>query len=403
MKRLIYAVVTLLFAIFITGCSEREELPNDNVYHPEVDFPYMYGDGLYGLEVASSPNGYYLLHDNLIYYLDKDTMQPVILDNRPDHGCDHQPNSENCYAYVEQSATGLKFIQYYNSHLYIAETLFDPQISKAGWYMKLSRIDLDGKNRKEVKTFPIRPKSLAIHRGYIYYAIVSVSKENEEKLEIFRSSIQKPNEEELIYSGEADGIEDISPMTLTPFGNQIYWVGIGSQGYLTQRYDLSTGEVIRLWDRGDGSSSSLLAISDGRLYFSYFYGDPTDPRTLVKYSSNLAGDDIQEEISIDQHPPVISYLLKDQNYTYIRPVYGYADLLPQDIPYELAIYKDGKKIHALDLTPLTNFFDVYVGDERYMFVSYDDNTKSGFYYIDKQKFETQEAAFIPLLETVRTE
>lgn len=170
---------------------------------------------------------------------------------------------------------------------------------------------------------------------------------------------------------------------------------------MEQRYDLNTGKVTTLWDRGDGGMASLLSISDQRLYFSYFYGDPTDPRTLKKYSSDLEGNDIKE-VSVE-HPPVISFFLKDKNYTYIRPVDGYEDHLPKDAAYELAVYKNGVRIDALDLTPLTDHFDLYVGDERYMFVKYFDNTKSGYYYVDKRQFETKQASFIPLLEGKKPE
>jgi len=307
-----------------------------------------------------------------------------------------KPDKKNCYAFVEhdnQGATSL--LQYYNSKLYIAESLFDPAVSDAGWYMKLSRLDPDGTNRRAIKTFKITPRAIAIHRGYIYFATISVSKDNVEKLEIKRSKLNHPIKEEVIYEGAEDGVTNLS--TLTPYGNQLYWVGHGKNGYRQYRYDLSTGKVTVLWNRGDGGSNSILTISDQRLYFSYFYGEPTDPRTLKKYSSDLQGGDIKE-VPVE-HPPVLSYFLKDRNFSYVRPVDGYEDKLPKDYPYELAVYKDNVKIDALDLTSLTKYFEMYLGDDRYMFIRYFDNTKVGYSYVDKNQFETKQASFKTLLES----
>lgn len=393
MRKKIFLGMILAMSFLSAGCN-RSVMPSDNEYHSEVDFPYQFRDGFMGLGMTSSETGYYLLHNNLIYYMDKEKMKPVILDNRPDNNCLSKPDSKNCYAFVKNEEQMTSLLQYYHSHLYIAESLFDPKISKFGWYMKLSRMDSDGKNRHEIKTFKLSPKTIAIHRGYIYYATVSVTKDNVEQLEIKRSKLKDPNKEEIIYTG-TDGITDLSAMI--PFGNQLYWVGLGNKGYAEQRYDFSTGKVTTLWDRGDGGYSSILSISDQRLYFSYFYGDPADPRTLKKYSSDLQGRDIKE-LPIE-HPPVISYFLKDNNYSYIRPNDAYKDHLPKGVPYELAILKDNVKIDSLDLTPLTKFFQLYVGDDRYMFIRYSDDTKAGYYYIDKSQFETKQASFKPLLES----
>ncbi|MGE6226194.1 hypothetical protein [Paenibacillus chitinolyticus] len=397
MKKCTLIWIFALFTLLTTGCT-NSQLPNDNTYHQEWDYPNMFNIQGYGLEMTSAEKGYYFLHENLIYYMDKNSKQTVLLDNRPDNHCKNKPDSTNCNAFVEKTEPNPpNFIQYYNSQLYVLENFWDKESkrSKFDTIWKLSRLDLDGKNRKEIKKFDTAPRSIAIHRGYLYYSVVSAGKDNVLRTQVLREKLEGTKKEEVLFTdkGMLDDITDI-----VPYGNQLYWIAWTSKGgYLTQRYDLDSGKISSLWDREDGSSNILLNISEDKLYFSYFYGEPGDKRALQIYSSDLNGGQI-EEVKIE-HPPVLSKFFKDKTYTYIRPIDSYSSDLPQDYPYELAIFKNNKKIHTVNLSSLTKLNETIVGDDKFMFIRYMGQGKKGILYLDKTLIESGKADFQPLLES----
>lgn len=391
----LWTIIVLSF--IIAGCT-NQNYPNDDTYHPEWDYPYMFHVQGNGLEMTSTENGYYFLLGQLIYYMDKNGTKPVLLDNRPDHRCSKMPNITNCYALVEKSELkSPNFIQNYQSHLYILENVWDKESTQSRFdtVWKLSRLDLDGKNRKLLKKFNTSPSTIAIHRGYLYYATVSASNNTPQKVEVLRTKMDGDmSSDEVVYTGD-DNVTDISG--ILPYGNQLYWLEFTDKGYRTQRYDLNNNKVTTLWDRGDGSLSNLLNVSGNKLYFSYFYGDPADKRTHKKYSSDLQGNQI-EEVQIE-HPPALSHIYNDKNYTYIRVIDVYVQDLPKGYPHELSIYEDDAKVHNVDLSLIPKINETLVGDERYMFIKYmGQNWVEGFFILDKSQIKSGQAEFKLLIE-----
>lgn len=352
--------------------------------------------------MASTEKGYYFLHQKLIYYMDKESTKPVLLDNRPDNQCmdntKENPDPDKCYALVRfATPSSPDFLQYYDSHLYVLESYWDEESKRSrfdkGW--TLTRLDPDGRNRKIMKTFESEPLSLSIHRGYLYYTTADATKDNEQQVKVFKIKLDNLNQEpELIYHApdEVRSITDI-----IPYGTQLYWLVFNEKGYETQRYDLESGQVTRLWDRGDGGLSSLRSIANNRLYFSYFYGDPLDKRTHKKYSSDLEGNHI-EEVPVD-HPPIISYIYKDSSYTYIQPIGGYVHEYAPDVPVQLSIFKDKALVHKIDLSPFSKHIEMLPGDDRYMFAYNEQSDKSSILYLDKREIESGQATLKTLLET----
>ncbi|MBG9792205.1 hypothetical protein ABD76_06710 [Paenibacillus dendritiformis] len=396
MKKYIFFPL-LLCLILASGCSNNT-FPDDNKYHLDWDYPFMFHKQGYGLKITRSETGYYFLHEQLIYYMDKESTKPILLDNRPDNQCIDNPTTKNCSAFVPfSSSEPPQFLQYYDTHLYVLESYWDRESKRSRFdnTWMLVRLDPDGKNRKVIKTFEAAPRSLAIHRGFLYYTTTDGSRENDLEVNVFKASLNNLKQDpELIYHAS----EQVNEITdIIPYGTQLYWLVFNEKGYETQRYDLHSGQVTTLWDRGDGGLSSLRSIANNRLYFSYFYGDPLDKRTHKKYSSDLEGNHI-EEVPVD-HPPIISYIYKDSSYTYIQPIGGYVHEYAPDIPVQLSIFKDNALVHKIDLSPFSKHIEMLPGDDRYMFAHNEQSDKSSILYLDKREIESGQATLKTLLET----
>lgn len=396
MKKHFITWLSLLFLIVVTGCS-RSEYPDDDNFHERWDYPLNFRIQGPGLLMTASENGYYFVNGDFIYYMDKESKKPVLLDNRPDHRCMNEPDSSNCYAFIQtKDGDRPALIQYYDSKLYVLESYWDTKSERSMFDMvwKLSRMDPDGKNRKTFKIFDSKPNYVAIHRGYLYYSMMSADKDNIQTTKVVRLQMEGKHKEEVIYEKTGLGAEITD---IIPYGQQIYLNSWSDKGYEILRYDLETKEVNAIADRkDDGGSNFLQDINGQNLYFSYFYGIVEDERNREVYSSNLRGEQINQ-LKLDD-PLALSVFYKDDLYSYFRPLFAYAKDLPEGTPYELEIYKDNEIIHRVNLTNLPKMNFTIPGDEKYMFLWYEDNENKGFMILDKSQIESGKAKFEPLLE-----
>ncbi|TVX93827.1 hypothetical protein [Paenibacillus agilis] len=402
MKKSFLLGMMLLALLVLAGCTKLP-YPEDDAYHAQWDYPYMYAGQ--GLETAWTKQGHYFLFNNFIYFMKNNSTKPQLIDTRTEQKCTESPNRSNCKAYVQRTHTAVKrgnitfepprFLQYYDSQLYVLENEHNPEKENEQSYLTwtLTSMNVDGSNREVVKTFEAPPDSLALHRGYLYYSIWEKNKEGSEQVKVLKAKLtaldKKP---EVIYS-ETDNI--VSVTTITPYGNQLYWTMLTKDNYKIQRYDLNNEEIKTLFDRKDGSINFLLSISENRLYFSYLYRKMEDKRSHKLYSSDLQGNNIVEEKI--EYPPVFSFMYKDKSYSYIHPSGGYVRSYKLDVPLTLAIFKQNKKIHEVDMSSLPLDPELVAGDERYMFMRINKGTSSSLLYLDKSQIESGQAAFKPLL------
>ncbi|WP_028595432.1 hypothetical protein [Paenibacillus assamensis] len=402
MKKYILLGIALLTLLVVAGCT-KSPYPQDDAYHAQWDYPYMYAGQ--GLETARTEQGHYFLFNNFIYFMKNDSMKPQLIDTRTEGKCTESPNRSNCLAYVERTHQAIerwnthfeppRYMQYYDSKLYVLENKFNPkqEHEHSTYTWQLTSRDVDGSNREVVKTFEAPPDSLALHRGYLYYSIWEKNKDGAEQVKVLKSKLEKLDKEpEVIYS-ETDNI--LSVTTITPHGNQLYWTILTKDNYKIQRFDLNKEEIKTLFDRKDGSYNFLLSISEDRLYFSYLYRKMEDTRSHKLYSSDLQGKNIVEEQN--EYPPVFSHMYKDKNYSYIHPSAGYVRSNKMDVPLTLAIFKQNKKIHQVDMSSLPPDTELVAGDERYMFMRINKGTNSSLLYLDKSQIESGQAVFKLLL------
>ena len=204
----LFILCMLLFTI-ITGCS------NAIVYDPN-QYDFEHDDQYYFTKlsasypsVAKSADGYYFFSgesNSYLYYMDKKTMNPVILCNKPE--CLHAEESdsqkrERCNAFFYQSNN----LIYYNQNLYAIG--FDPESLTGG--LVLTRISLDGTSQKVVAKFKDAVQRLIIHRGFIYYAVDDLTSDSNDTVtqntcEIYRISMDKTEAiPEPVFNGKGFG------------------------------------------------------------------------------------------------------------------------------------------------------------------------------------------------------
>jgi hypothetical protein len=279
----------VILILILPGCYS-EPTDYSNSFNRETDYAYFFhGDGE-GTRIASSDQGYYFLNGSYLYYTDKDKMKPVLLDNNPDSTClEEGADEKRCGAYVN---IGVKdgFVAYYDDRLYTLQTKTTFVQSERKESAELIRMEKDGSKRKKVLSFDFIPKSIAIHRGMVYYSLRDFNKDAEAKVQMLQYNLHGFfAEPKVIFDGDLPNgdVQDI-----IPYGNQVYFYHTGKNIVRVMRYDIQQKTISRLFSDDDQVYPFLKAISNNNLLFSYFYGDIEDPRTLSTYSSDLAGGHI---------------------------------------------------------------------------------------------------------------
>ena len=181
-------LLSLLLTIFVlSGCSSQ---PTSSTIRPTINEPgeplampageMAPGDDQYTFErpialmvsMAQTEDGLYFfsgMSEYFLYYMDKDTGKVSILCNKPDCLHDEEPDIEriaDCNAlFIPGENKNLLFADPY---LYVIAPQIDPKTSAEVY--KLIQVSQDGAQRKEIYTFPDKPVSFTIHRGYAYWS-----------------------------------------------------------------------------------------------------------------------------------------------------------------------------------------------------------------------------------------
>ncbi|MFC6546976.1 hypothetical protein [Cohnella cellulosilytica] len=399
----------LAIVLLLSSCQKDGAADYRNEFDAATDFPYqfqMQGDGII---VAPSEEGYYVLNDSFLFFADKQNMKPVLLDNRPENDC-QRPSSqgiiENCHAYVKHDPSSRpKFLQYYKGKLY---TLESGEVwgkdNENRWKTMLIELSKDGSSRKVVKTFDSMPRSIAIHRGSIYYTLKNYSLDSKASSQLMHFSLKGSKKPKPIYTGNESGsqLQDI-----TPYGKNIYFYENVGKAVRVMRYDMENGTVTRMFTNDDGKLHVMQGFYKDRLV--YVATTPIangrmlrDKEHTTVYSSDLEGNN-SVELPIER--TFFSFYYASGSYFYARPVFPY--LLDErfkdkvkDVRHELTVYDEKyNPVSSIDLSYLPMDHSFMIGDNRYMFVQIFNNGKITMQYLDKNQIGSGKGTFKPLLET----
>ncbi len=383
----------MVLAIGLTGCESKSDF--SNTYNPKTDYQYFYhAQG--GLQhIAATESGYYFLNGNYIYYADKASMKPVLLNNRPeeDYLSEEKTEEENNSAYTRGS-----FLAVYGDKLY---TIQVGELSLGDDGTRTQKIELiesseDGSKRKKILTFDFQPFSLAIHRGMVYYTSKDFSKESEAEYKVMRYNLKKLfSKPETIYTGD---LKNGNIQGILPYGKNVYFTETGQNMYRTMKYDIEDKKVVRLFSDDNSVSCTVLAIFNNRLIFSEFRGNPDDEKARILYSSDLEGKNI-EELPIKRDFLSMGY--SDGKYLFIRPAWFYLrDDKYKHIPDEITIYDSQYQVAGkIDSSLYKGLLYTVASDDNYVFVYYGKGDMHYIDYVDKKAIERGELTFKNLIKT----
>ena len=166
MKRIVSLVLALIIILSVTGCG------NGKIKDATVS--YTTGENLNNQQyyladfgnntIAEGPDAYYVIAEDYLHYMDKNTLESGILCGKAD--CKH--NKETDYERA-QSCEAFHFMPmsvfYYDNGIYIYELT----IADLGMNNDVIRYNLQGQFEKKIATIPTSVTNVIQHKGIMYY------------------------------------------------------------------------------------------------------------------------------------------------------------------------------------------------------------------------------------------
>ena len=375
-----YFLLLVSLTVLFSSCGREKDLGDD--YIPGEDAPYIFQPQGLNSTMAAAEDGYYLLIHDYIFYADKNTMKPTILCNKPD--CLHEKETDSsrvfyCNAFAKSGLSN-NFLALYKDRLYVISGFDNAQQKELP---QLVSISLDGTNRKTEFLLPLEISSMALHRGYFYYVLRDNENPEASSCKIMRHELGKSQtqEEDIFTSNiQAGYIQD-----LIGRGDQLYFNEYGGQDEKfvsrTLLYDTKTKGTKRIFTQDDNYTAFSPKIVDNRLYSSLFDLKEDNNYSGAKlFSTDLQGNDMREEFLA----PSLDSSCLDQNY-----LYGcYPGTGPEDLP-EIArvdFYDhSGNLKDSVEIPNARRTVRFASGDDRYIFLQYEDETYTYIDLIDKKE------------------
>ena len=298
MKKLI--ALTLLLSL-LCACGTTSKYPTDNEYHPETDCAFYLASFYDGTRLAETENGFYFSVNNTLLYFDYDTMDYTPLCSKPNcmHNNETDPEKQaQCEAYFS-AISWYSRVYLYNQSLYVFH-----RTGIGNQYCALTKVSLDGTERKTLFTFECFIPSFAIvHRGRFYCVVETVSEGAERFGELRSYSLDAPREEPVChfkYKGRSN--YEMVITELFAYGNNVYFLEKREDNAVVEHVlDIKTGELTTLNIPDDFETTFSNLIADASLLSFYgklgittatYIGDPVGlyKRVADNSSAEYLGD-----------------------------------------------------------------------------------------------------------------
>lgn len=377
-KLTIFLCVVLCFTVLF-GCSSLP--PNSGSSYVEgQDHQFMYQTDSFITGMAESPDGYYFMVLNFLYYMDKDTMKPVVLCGKPDclHGKETDPSRIwKCSGYFLTGAT--KFIAWWDGNLYayVKRTQEADDLGAGA----LVRISPDGSKREEIYRFSEEPGHMAIHRGKLYFAsaFYDLGLDANYRLRSINLTQDRGNEQVLFEGNRESG----SIQSIWCYGNRLYFLEQFSEdGFVKfewRQVDLMTGTVKPM----QNNQFVMGAAPDGLA--SVFLHDQNieSPENRQLWKTGFDGESREVWFSLGEEE---RYYFDGRD-PYVYTPFGVMDNVPITLK---RLDSQGNPVGEADMNVAASFQDsFFLGDEKYLFFSIlDEEQHYHLYSVSKAELST---------------
>lgn len=404
-----------MFTILIS-CSKEKKVENPDSYVFGQDYQYMfYNFDTYNFDLIEGEWGYYLVHNDFIYIIDKQTMKIAPLCNKPNCLHDKETDSNKllqCNAYLNPGDTFITFqLQYYNGSIYYLNTIMN--MENANMQYELYKLSADGSTRDKVLTLTSGTiKAWSIRRGVFYYSTEEYDKKSEcidttdqtiiTKIATYEIELGRTQEDEnLIYRTDKK-VEAWSNPFLIAYGNHLYIKDFGndllkmdtfdsskaetSPFYLKMiQYNIKTKETTEISVSDDSNVDDICLFKDKLIFDSWYHLQP-DNYNGPYFISELDGKNAS---GLPINTRSLESFYSDGQYLYLDN-FRLADItngeLCIDKEQKIIVYdKEYKEVDSFVL-PVENIVRVIPGDDTYMFYIIDNEDSLQLYSIEKAQF-----------------
>lgn len=400
----------LVLLLILTSCSTKKAIESNpevtissivdsdivDSAAPDQDiFWFAYDDIITGVRnLAESPDGYYFCAESYLYWIDKATLNTVILCARPE--CQHFGDDRDlCYGYVgPYSFLNSSFLAFYRDKLYVCSKQFDGKLM----FPVLTELSPDGTLRRQIAqldSISSDHRSQVIHRGYFYY-IHAPHDENANPIISLRRINLSNGTEDILYTAPDNSI---SMNYLKVYGNRLYYIRSyqDAEGeYINQMcsMELDRWEEKPILTIADGlMCCTLLAVEDKLLAPMYYRDDKWDAFhwNLHTYTAETDGS------SPVKWAGELPYggLMTDGKYIYTMDIPHFA--VPD--PKQLCIFNsDGTCLQTFpisELLPEVNTFYVTQGEHLFISTFSRESNTTNLYVLSKS--ELLQGIFNPVL------
>ena len=291
----VYGVMVSSAVSMAVMAEEQQKKKNE-----QLDWNAAYYNNSYEKYITESELGYYLAINNYLYFMEKDSLTPILLCSKPN--CMHKDLS--CQAMFQQVEAQ---IIYYDGTIYGIDAL--GSYSKGKRTYDLMAVTANGESRDVEAKLNTDGNNFLIHRNQVF-----TTYRDEEDHGVINVLNLKGAEQESFYRSEwnMSRIED-----LYAYGDYLYFSESGvdeNEEYtsMLNRADLSTGEVfediIRNSPEIGETEAYVVGILDDKLYVRV----PAAGRTQCEvYACDLNGENAQYIVQIP-----VGQTVMDDRYIY---------------------------------------------------------------------------------------
>ena len=349
-----------------------------------LDWNAAYYNNSYEKFVTESELGYYIAVNNYLYFVEKESLTPILLCNKPN--CMHTDST--CKAIFQQ---GQAQIVYYDGMIYgIDDTGI---FSKGNRTYNLMEITADGENRDKKAVIETDGNNFLIHRNQIFTTYIV-----EDDHGVITAFDLETGKQESIYRSEWN-MSQI--MDLYAYEDRLYFSETGVDDNETYSAaldctDLSTGETVENLLQNspeiEDSEAYVVGISDEKLYIRI---SSMDTMKSDIYVCDLDGTDAKyitqmslgQTVMDDENIYLASF---EDNQIYVYTKEG------EQVSVIAIEEKSQDEWHLLDVNPVA-------GSGQYGFISCFFGMTDGQIYrsilaFDKEKLEMGNAALQTIVE-----